>query len=193
VGFFGISKGAGAGILAASRDAYVLCFVTDGMFATRTTLLPYMKQWFRIYNNRFPQVLIPKWYYRWIGHIALRTVERERRCHFPALEEAMAGIAPRPLLMIHGGQDTYIKPDMARALFEQAGQPCDFWLVENAKHNQAMHVAGAEYHQRVLLFFERHLASGSEVPFSEPGEEDSAVRMREPRQEARHREPALGR
>ena len=52
VGFFGISKGAGAGLLAAGRDPYVRCFVTDGVFATYTTLVPYMRQWFRIYNNQ---------------------------------------------------------------------------------------------------------------------------------------------
>jgi len=188
VGFFGISKGAGAGVLAANRDPYVLCFVTDGMFASRGTLLPYMRQWFRIYNNQFPQVLIPEWYYRWAGRYALRQVERERGCRFPALEEALPHLKPRPLLMIHGGQDTYIKPDMARELFERAGEPREFWLVEKAKHNQAMHVAGAEYHQRVLQFFERHLAPEAERPFVAEG----ATPAREPRQEARYREPAFG-
>src|SRR5262249_35304954 len=40
VGFFGISKGAGAGLEAAARDPSVRCFVTDGGFATHTTSLP---------------------------------------------------------------------------------------------------------------------------------------------------------
>src|SRR5262245_33208890 len=54
VGFFGISKGAGAGVLTAAGDPYIRCCVTDGMFATVTTLVPYMRQWFKIYNTRFP-------------------------------------------------------------------------------------------------------------------------------------------
>src|SRR5262249_35386106 len=144
VGFFGISKGAGAGVLVAADDPHVLCCVTDGMFATKTTLMPYMQQWFRIYNTRFPQCLIPQWYYRMAGWIALRRVERERNCRFPSLEQAMVRLAPRPLLMIHGGQDTYIKPEMARALYERAREPREFWLVEGAKHNQALQVAGDE-------------------------------------------------
>ena len=37
VGFFGISKGAGAGLFAAGRDPYVRCCVTDGIFAMYTT------------------------------------------------------------------------------------------------------------------------------------------------------------
>ena len=41
VGFFGISKGAGAGLLAAAGDPAVRCCVTDGAFATYTTLVPW--------------------------------------------------------------------------------------------------------------------------------------------------------
>ena len=54
----------------------------------------------------------------------------------------MRKLAPRPLLMIHGGGDTYIKPEMALALFSKARSPKDYWLVEGAKHNQALAVAG---------------------------------------------------
>lgn len=68
VGFFGISKGAGAGLLAAARDPYVRCFVTDGMFATYTTVVPYMRQWFRIYNQSYAlHGLLPSWYYGVVG------------------------------------------------------------------------------------------------------------------------------
>ena len=63
-----------------------------------------------------------------------------------------------PLLMIHGEYDNYIKPPMARALFDKARAPKEFWLVPGAKHNQALQVAGEEYRRRVLDFFERHLA-----------------------------------
>ena len=53
VGFFGISKGGGAGLLAAAGDPYVRCFVTDGVFATYTTMVPYMRKWIRIYSDRY--------------------------------------------------------------------------------------------------------------------------------------------
>lgn len=163
VGFFGISKGGAAGLFAAAGDAYVRCCVTDGAFATYTTLVPYMRHWFRIYNRSyFLQGLFPSWYYGLIGRVALRRIERERRCRFPDLEGQLRRLAPRPLLMIHGAQDTYIKPAMARALFERARQPKEFWLVEGAKHNQALQVAGDEYRRRVLEFFEKHLAGGAE-------------------------------
>ncbi|HEY7309401.1 MAG TPA: hypothetical protein VH643_08600 [Gemmataceae bacterium] len=179
VGFFGISKGAGAGLVAAGRDPYVRCCVTDGVFATYTTLIPYMRQWFRIYNNRYAvQGLIPGWFYGMIGMVGIRQIERERRCRFSHLEKHLPRLAPRPLLMIHGKGDTYIKPEMAARLFEFAGSPKEFWLVENAKHNQALQVAGEEYRQRVLQFFEKHLA---EVISQESGVRSRQSANSEPR------------
>jgi pimeloyl-ACP methyl ester carboxylesterase len=159
IGFFGISKGGGAGLLAAARDPYVRCFVTDGIFATHATMVPYMRRWISIYSDRYwIQELLPTCFYSWMGYAGLRRIGRIRGCKFPYLERAMAKLSPRPLLMIHGGSDTYIKPDMARKIFEHARPPKEFWLVEGAKHNQAIQVAGEEYQQRVLEFFLEHLA-----------------------------------
>src|SRR5262245_47484423 len=90
--------------------------------------------------------------------IGLGWIEEERNCRFSHLVRGIGRLTPRPLFMIHGGGDNYIKPEMARALFERARQPKEFWLVEGAKHNQAMQVAGDEYRQRVREFFESHLA-----------------------------------
>src|SRR5262249_1914368 len=121
VGFFGISKGAGAGLQAAVGDQYVRCCVTDGVFASYTTLVPYMRQWFLFYASRSAiQGLIPPWYYGLVGLRAMRRIELDRACRFTHLERSVGRLAPRPLLMIHGGGDTYIKPDMARKLYERA-------------------------------------------------------------------------
>jgi dipeptidyl aminopeptidase/acylaminoacyl peptidase len=179
VGFFGISKGAGAGLFAASADPYVRCCVTDGVFGTYTTLVPYMRHWFRIYNNQYNmQGLLPSWYYGLIGLVGLRWIERERHCRFPHLERALPRLKPRPVFMIHGEADNYIKPEMAEALFEQVREPCEFWLVEKAKHNQALHVAGDEYRRRVLEFFEKHLANSQAG--DEPGNPREAEAPRLP-------------
>jgi fermentation-respiration switch protein FrsA (DUF1100 family) len=129
-----------------------------------------MRHWFRIYSSTSAlQGLAPDWYYGLVGLVGLRQIERERNCRFPHLEEALPRLAPRPLLMIHGEEDSYITPHMARALFERARPPREFWLVGGAKHNQALLVAGEEYRRRVLEFFERHLASAEE---GRPGADD---------------------
>ncbi len=162
VGFFGISKGGSAGVIAAADEPYVRCLVSDGIFASHTTMVPYMQKWILIYCwSSIVAKNIPLWYFRMAAHMALAQIQRERGCTFPHLEDIIHQLAPRPLLMIHGAADTYIKPDMARALFKRAGQPKDFWLVDGAKHNQALHLAGDKYRRRVLAFFDEHLCAAS--------------------------------
>src|SRR5262249_3002334 len=95
-------------------------------------------------------------------------IQRERGCRFPHLERAIRRLGSRPLLMIHGGGDTYIKPEMARELFDRVRGPKEFWLVEKAKHNQAFQLAGAEYQRRVLAFFRTHLAGEAPAADQEP-------------------------
>jgi pimeloyl-ACP methyl ester carboxylesterase len=182
IGFFGLSKGGGAGLLAACEDPWVRCLVTDGIFATHTTMVPYMKKWIKIYSNRRTlQELLPTWYYSLVARIALRRVGRQRHCRFPHLERRIGRLAPRPLLMIHGGGDTYIKPEMAQTLFDRARQPKELWLVEGAKHNQAFHVANGEYQRRVREFFQKHLGTGVPRPASKsaPSWPSEALTMRE--------------
>jgi hypothetical protein len=58
---------------------------------------------------------------------------------------------------VHGGADNYIRPEMARALHDLARPPKELWLVEGAKHNQSLQVAGDDYRKRVLEFFTKHL------------------------------------
>lgn len=160
VGLFGISKGAGAGLMVAAEDPYIRCCVTDGVFATYTTVVPYMQQWVRIYNTRYTiQNLLPSWYYGLIGLVGLHQIERERGCRFTHLEKAIGRLAPRPLLMIHGEDDTYIKAEMAQELFKHANEPKELWIVKGAKHNQALQVVADEYRQRILEFFHCHLAA----------------------------------
>jgi fermentation-respiration switch protein FrsA (DUF1100 family) len=157
VGLFGISKGAGAGILTAADEPLIRCAATDGMFSARGTLVPYMRHWITIYNKSyFIQGLLPSWYYALLAGVALRKMGRERNVRFLELEPALRRFR-RPLLLMHGQMDNYIRPDMARRLFEHAREPKEFWLIPGAKHNLGLQVAGDEYRQRVREFFDKHL------------------------------------
>jgi pimeloyl-ACP methyl ester carboxylesterase len=162
VGVFGVSKGGSTAFLAAAAEPGIRCLVTDGAYATYTTMVPYMKRWIGIYSQRHRlQQALPGWFYGLIGVTGVKKVARNRGVTYPSVEKA-AGRLRRPLLMIHGEADTYIKPEMARALFDRAAGPKELWLVPKAKHNQAHQAAGDEYHRRVVAFFDRHLA-GAEV------------------------------
>jgi len=164
VGLFGLSKGGSAGLLLAAEDSFVRCFVTDGIFAIQTTMIPYMRKWVYLYTNKKAFVkFIPDWYYGILGRCAVEAVEKERHCRYPDLEAALPRLGKRPLLMIHGGADNYIRPEMAKSLFDLVGGPKELWLVDKAKHNQAIHQANGEYRRKVLEFFNKNLAVSDEA------------------------------
>ncbi len=159
IGLFGISKGGSTGVIVAASDPWIRCVVTDGMYGTHTTMVPYMQRWIQIYSGAHRiQRALPVWFYSLIGTLGVKKVARNRGVHYPSVEKAAARLY-RPLLMIHGEADTYIKPDMARKIFDRAtGEPKKLWIVPKAKHNQALHVAGEEYNRMVVEFFDRFLA-----------------------------------
>ncbi|HEX4588610.1 MAG TPA: alpha/beta hydrolase [Gemmataceae bacterium] len=159
IGLYGLSKGANAGLAAAADEPFVRCAVTDGAFAPYTTMVPYMRVWFSIYDRRRRlQGLFGAWYFGLIARAGVREVGQERGVVYADIERLIGKLSPRPILMIHGGADTYIKPTMTRDLFRHARPPKELWIVEGAKHNQALQVAADEYKRRVVEFFDRHLA-----------------------------------
>jgi pimeloyl-ACP methyl ester carboxylesterase len=159
IGVFGISKGGSTGLLAASGERAVRCLATDGAYGTHTTMVPYLKRWIQIYSDRkLLQRVLPTWFYGIVGMAGAKKVARNRGVTYPSVEKAVAKLN-RPLFMIHGEGDTYIKPEMARALYERARGPKELWVVPKAKHNQAITVAGDEYHSRIVAFFDANLAN----------------------------------
>ncbi|GBD36093.1 hypothetical protein HRbin36_01213 [bacterium HR36] len=169
IGFFGVSRGGGAGIIAAAQEPFIRCVATDGAFATISTMVPYMQRWISLYSL-FPNAyrILPRWIYVLAAEMALWRLARQRRCRFPSLERAISKIAPRSLLMIHGGADNYIRPEWAQQLFERAGEPKELWIVPHAKHNQAVQVAGKQYQERIAHFFRTHLAGGRRTRLDRP-------------------------
>ncbi|MGL6094899.1 MAG: alpha/beta hydrolase [Fimbriiglobus sp.] len=172
IGLFGISKGGSVGLAGAAADPWVRCVATDGAYAAYTTMVPYMKRWVSIYSDRKRlQSAMPDWVYGWIGLACMRDSGASRGVRFLSVERAVRRLR-QPLFMIHGGADTYIKAEMADTLFRIA-RPRDkqLWLVPGAKHNQAAHLAGNEYHRRLVEFFDAHLGSLPAAPDSDVLEE----------------------
>lgn len=157
IGLFGVSKGANAGLAVAAGDPWIRCVASDGAFGLVSVMLPYMRHWIRIYNeNYLAHGLMPAWFYAHMARIGIRRVERARKVRFFHLESRL-GRLRQPLLMIHGEADSYIKVEMARALFRRAAGPKEFWAVPKARHNQSITLAGADYARRVVAFFNEHL------------------------------------
>jgi uncharacterized protein len=164
IGFFGLSKGGSAGLHVACENPYVRCCVTDGIFALHATMIPYMRKYIFVYTRKpWMAKSLPQWYYQHAARLGRKLLGKERHCTFPNLEKMLPRLTPRPLLMIHGDSDTYVKPDLAEELFALAREPKELWVVEDARHNQAFHVANGEYKERVLTFFDKHLAVAPQI------------------------------
>jgi hypothetical protein len=60
---------------------------------------------------------------------------------------------------------------MTQVLFDLAREPKQLWIVEGAKHNQALQLVGDQYRRRVLEFFNTHLADQPAPPRIKKNEE----------------------
>jgi alpha-beta hydrolase superfamily lysophospholipase len=58
-----------------------------------------------------------------------------------------------PLLVVHGGEDRWIQPELGRALYERAREPKRFVLVEGGTHHNTNAVGLNEYRRAVADLF----------------------------------------
>jgi uncharacterized protein len=64
-----------------------------------------------------------------------------------------------PLLVVHGANDSLIKPELGRALYERAKQPKRFVLVEGGTHHNTNAVGQLQYRQAVGELFGMQIAT----------------------------------
>jgi fermentation-respiration switch protein FrsA (DUF1100 family) len=119
-------------------------------------MLAYILRWAEIYvGSPFLWKRMPLWVFAYVGWSGRMRSQRKLRCHFPDVERAVARLAPRPLLMIHGGKDAYIGPEIARLLFAEAREPKELWIVPGAKHNRCREIQPENYAERISSFLGR--------------------------------------
>jgi pimeloyl-ACP methyl ester carboxylesterase len=154
VGVIGFSLGGAVGITTAATCEEIRAVIADGGFVELRSTLARGAQ-----ERGLPLVLI-----RLLGPFILRLAGRRVGGD---LEESdplrwVDKIAPRALLIIHGGQDPYVSTDDVRRLYDRAGEPKELWMVPEAGHRQVDEIHPEEYQERVLTFFDRCLASTSQ-------------------------------
>jgi len=160
VGVFGISRGAGAAILAAQENQHVRAIVADGPFSTDTTIEYFMKRWAYIFARvRIVYENHPPVFWRFLRWSMMHFARREFGCRFPSVRKAVQRMTPRPTLFIHGECDSYLPVECSsQRLYALAGQPKYLWVAQDARHNQAV-VRHPEFYARLIVsFFDRHLA-----------------------------------
>ncbi|MCP4592925.1 MAG: alpha/beta fold hydrolase [bacterium] len=163
VALFGISRGAGAAILAAQSVPNIKAIITDGAFSSDSTMEYFMKRWAKIFARvRVVYENHPPVFWRFLRWRLFRACGRRFNCTYPSVRKALAGLGSVPILLIHGEKDSYIPVAQTQMLYDCADDPKYMWIVPRAKHNQSVVVHPQEYAANTVHFFQRYLA-GMEV------------------------------
>src|SRR5438477_548349 len=144
VAVLGISLGAGVAILAAADDSRIAAVVADSAWTDQDFQLARLGV---IDVGPVPLPLPP------LGPIALNAMVGADVARARPLE-AIARIAPRPILLIHSADDDNATTPVegARRLFAAAGEPKELWIVPRGGHVGAINAFPDEYRARVLAF-----------------------------------------
>lgn len=164
-GLFGVSRGGGTAICVAAQDRGAWGVITDGAFPTRGTMLAYIHRWAAIYvQSPWVWKILPNLPFEFLGWSGRVRTEIKLGCRYPSVERAVARIAPRPWLAIHGQKDAYIGVAIAERFHRLAGEPKELWVVPGAKHNRCREKEPLAYAGRLLAFFERFAPRRPEAP-----------------------------
>ena len=147
IGLLGYSMGGAVSISVAADDARIAAVCTDSAFADPQTVIgEHVHSALRV---PAAVVMTPV-----IALFARRTGARLTDFR-PLL--AVSRIAPRPLLLIHGEDDTTVPIHHAEQLYAAAGEPKELWRVPGVGHVGAYFADRTEYVRRVTGFFESGL------------------------------------
>ena len=158
IGVFGLSRGAGAAISAAAEVPNVRVVIADSAFSSDTTIEYMMRRFATIFAGvRVVARNHPAVVWRVMRWMLFRAYRREFPCRFLSARQAVTRMGCRPILFIHGENDSYIPSWQAQSLYDAARGPKDVWIAPGAKHNQAVDAHPREYARRIVHFVEEHL------------------------------------
>lgn len=148
IALWGMSMGAAASILAAAECPEVQAVVADSPYArlrtpVRTTIC----------RLGYPARIAPA-----LARLVCHTARwRLRSAGFPWIDpvDVVHRIAPRPLLLIHGGDDRLIPAAESLALRARAGDSCQVWIEPAVVHASTALAAPELYRTTVRNFLDR--------------------------------------
>jgi uncharacterized protein len=84
--------------------------------------------------------------------------------------DAIARIAPVPVLLIHGTADGVVPYRQGTDLYDRAGEPKEFWSIKGGEHTDAFMDDDSPYRQRLVTFYLSAMANTKGTPPPVPGE-----------------------
>ncbi len=144
LGLVGYSMGGAVAIMAAEGDARVGAVVADSPFASQRKVI---RRHFRA-RSGLPSFPLSNLMERFLSYdVALVEPIRE-----------IGRIAPRGVMLIHGGLDAVTDPLDSQRLYEAAGEPKEMWALPSVAHCRAYFEDTEMYVERIASFLARSLA-----------------------------------
>jgi alpha-beta hydrolase superfamily lysophospholipase len=146
------------GILGISMGAAAVCYAAPHTHACQAVILESMyHNLAHAFRSRVGHGL-PRWFGRFRAGVIWMTERRlgVRLAHLAPVN-FIGQLAPSPVLLVTGGNDTYASPLHTEQLYARCMEPRELSIVAGAEHQDVCQVGGQEYQNRVLDFLQRHL------------------------------------
>jgi fermentation-respiration switch protein FrsA (DUF1100 family) len=147
VGAFGHSLGGAAVVQAAARDERLQAIVVQSSYSSLSLATEEAYETFTV---------LPRWPFASLI-ISLSQLRLGMNLDQVNSATALAAMPPRPVLIIHGAEDTLFRPHHAQMMFDSAPEPKSLFMVEGVGHNNPIFGHEAEYNSRLLNFFDEAL------------------------------------
>ena len=165
LGVIAYSMGAAVAIMACARNNDVEALIVDSAFASHLSVVDYnFRRAFHLPSAPFAWVA--DYLLWWRAGYRFRQVEPLRD---------IARIAPRPILIIHGGKDSVVDPRDATLLYAAAQEPKELLFLPNADHCGAYFEDRHAYVKKVNDFFDLHLGNVGHLQLVESTSPESIV------------------
>lgn len=174
---FGVSRGGSAALAAASTSEAVECVACESAYSTRSMM--------SLFSQRWVSLLVPQWMSGWIPawHVELSLTggriysQFKRGCRYVHVERYVTKLQERPVLLISGERDNYVRPEIANALHRSLGEETtELWMVPKARHNGARQADQAGYDKRLVEFFSVLSTTSVEETATDPIEVSESLR-----------------
>lgn len=155
----GISMGAAAVCFAAAHARHLEAVVLESLYHDLAST----------FQNRIGNKF-PAWFHRFRRGVIWVTERRLRlRLRQIAPVDHIAGLAPAPVLLLTGTEDSHAPAEDAGRLFERCRGPRELVLIPGAGHMNLVEAGGVLYREALLGFLDRHLARTNETNESPGG------------------------
>ncbi|CAM37666.2 conserved hypothetical protein [Leishmania braziliensis MHOM/BR/75/M2904] len=168
----GTSVGGSSVIMAAAIDKNIDVVIAENAITTSATLLD--QQMVTVLSGYFAQkrysVVLFR-LFRWCATFWLNwRIGNKPSKHCQALH-CIAKVSPRPILLMHGMNDTLVPVRHSEILFEAALEPKQLYICEAAFHCGLYNTKPDEYESTVLGFLEKYGVASSSSPSPSPPKE----------------------